>query len=177
VIVRRETVGDVAAVRAVTAAAFRGVPHSAPPLEPGGDPGEATLVTWLRQDPGWIPRLSLVAEEDGVVVGHVVATRAHVGDAPVLGVGPVSVLPRRQGAGVGSALLHAVIGAADALDEPLVGLLGHPDYYRRFGFVPAAPLGVIAPTPSWGDLFQVRLLSAYAGHAGRFRYAEPFDRL
>jgi len=176
VIVRRETAADVAAVHALTADAFRGVPHSAPPVEPGGDPGEATLLTWLRADAGWIPRLSLVVEEDGAVVGHVVGTRAHVDDAPVLAVGPVSVLPRRQGAGVGSALLHAVVAAADALDEPLIGLLGHPGYYGRFGFVPAAPLGVLAPTPAWGDLFQVRLLSAYDGHRGRFRYAEPFDR-
>ncbi|MCY1144462.1 N-acetyltransferase [Actinoplanes sp. Pm04-4] len=176
-IVRREVSDDVEAIRAVTAAAFRGVAHSAPPLEPGGDPGEATLVSWLRADAGWIPQLSLVAVEDDVVVGHVVATRAHVADRPALGLGPVSVLPARQRAGVGSALMHAVLGAADALDEALVGLLGEPAFYRRFGFVPARSMGILAPDPSWGDYFQVRPLTHYDGTTGQFAYAAPFDRL
>ena len=177
VIIRRERSDDIAAIHAITAAAFRGVAHSAPPAEPGGDPGEATLVTWLRDDAGWIPELSLVAIEDDQVVGHVLATRAHVEGRPALGLGPLSVLPRRQRAGLGTALMHAVLGAADALGEPLVGLLGNPSYYRRFGFVPARPVGISAPVSAWGDNFQVRTLSQYEGLAGRFQYAEPFDRL
>ncbi|MDG6101723.1 N-acetyltransferase [Dactylosporangium aurantiacum] len=175
--IRRERPGDVDAIRAVTAAAFRGVAHSAPPVEPGGDPGEATLVSWLREDAGWIPQLSLVAIEDDRVVGHVLATRAHVEARPALGLGPLSVLPRRQRAGVGTALMHAALGAADALGEPLVGLLGDPAYYRRFGFVAAQPVGIAAPDPAWGDNFMVRTLSRYDGQTGRFRYAGPFDRL
>ena len=177
VMIRRELPDDVEAIRAVTAAAFRGVTYSAPPVEPGGDPGEATLVSWLRDDAGWIPELSLVAVEDDVVVGHVVATRAHVDAQPALGLGPVSVLPRRQRAGIGSALMHAVLGAADALDEPLVGLLGNPAYYGRFGFVPAQSIGIAAPDSSWADNFQVRTLTRYEGLTGRFHYASPFDRL
>ncbi|MEV4538986.1 N-acetyltransferase [Asanoa sp. NPDC049518] len=176
-IVRRERSDDIDAIHAVTAAAFRGLPYSAPPAEPGGDPGEATLVSWLRDDPGWIPELSLVAIEDDEVVGHVLATRAHVEAGPVLALGPLSVLPRRQRAGVGSALVHAVLGAADALGEPLVALLGDPAYYSRFGFVPAQPLGIAAPVSAWGEHFQVRTLSQYEGQTGRFRYAAPFDRL
>ncbi|WP_244247078.1 GNAT family N-acetyltransferase [Nocardioides euryhalodurans] len=175
--IRRELPDDLEPIRAVTAAAFRGAEHSAPPVEPGGDPGEATLVSWLREDPGWVPELSLVAVEDGSVVGHVVATRARVDDRPALGLGPLSVHPRRQGAGVGTALMHAVLGAADALGEPLVALLGDPAYYRRFGFVPAQSAGVVAPDASWGDYFQVRTLTSYDGEAGRFHYAAPFDRL
>jgi putative acetyltransferase len=177
VLIRREQSGDVEAIHSVTAAAFRGVAHSAAPVEPGGDPGEATLVSWLREDAGWLPPLSLVAVEDGQVVGHVVCTRAHVEDHPVLGLGPLSVLPRRQGSGIGTALMHAVLAAADALDEPLVGLVGEPDYYRRFGFVPARSSGITPPDPSWGDYFQIRALTRYAGQSGPFRYAAPFDRL
>lgn len=176
-IIRREAPGDVEVIRAVTAAAFTGVEHSAPPVEPGGDPGEATLVGRLRRDAGWIAQLSLVAEQDGVVVGHVVATRARVGEAPALGLGPLSVAPQEQGAGVGTALMHAVIAAADARDEALIGLLGEPGYYRRFGFTPAVPMGVVPQDPSWGDFFQVRTLSTYRGQVGSFRYAEPFSRL
>jgi putative acetyltransferase len=177
VIVRRELTSDVEAIRAVTAAAFRGVRHSAPPVVPGGDPGEATLVSWLRDDVGWIPELSLVAVEAGVVVGHVVATRAHIDADPALGLGPLSVVPHRQRSGIGSALMHAVLGAADALGEQLVVLLGNPRYYGRFGFVPAQSMGVAAPDSSWGDNFQVRTLTGFGGQSGQFHYAAPFDRL
>jgi putative acetyltransferase len=74
--------------------------------------------------------------------------------------------------------VHTTLGAADALHEPLVALLGSPDYYRRFGFVPATEHGIQAPDPTWARFFQVRLLSAYRPTIrGEFRYAEPFSRL
>lgn len=176
-IVRRETVDDIEAISAVTAAAFGDAARSAPPVEPGGPPGEVTLISWLRADPGWIARLSLVAVDDARIIGHVVATRGDVDGAPALGLGPLSVAPEHQGSGVGAALMHSVLGAADALGESLVCLLGEPAYYRRFGFVPAATTGVMAPDPLWGNYFQIRTLTAYEGQAGLFRYAAPFTRL
>lgn len=176
-IIRRERPDDVPAIRAVTAAAFAAAPHSAPPVEPDGAPGEATLVGWLREDPGWVPELSMVAEVEGQVVGHVVCTRGRLAGSPVLGLGPLSVDPAHQHSGVGSALVHAVLGAADALDEPLVVLLGDPAYYSRFGFRPASEVGIAAPEPAWGDLFQVRTLAAYdPALTGTFTYAAPFSR-
>ena len=175
VIIRRELAHDADAIRAVTAAAFRGLAYSAPPVEPGGDPGEATLVSWLRADQSWIPELSLVAVEDDAVVGHALATRARVDAEPALALGPVSVLPHRQRNGLGSAMMHAVLGAADALGEPLVALLGNPDYYARFGFVPAQQYGIDSPDPAWGRNFQVRTLTHYNGQRGLFHYPEPFD--
>lgn len=177
-LIRRERPEDVADIRAVTAAAFSDLEHSAPSVEADGAPGEATLVGWLREDPGWIPELSLVAEAGGEIVGHVVATRGTLAGRPALGLGPVSVSPARQRDGVGSALMHAVLGAADAMGEPIVVLLGSPDYYGRFGFVPASSLGIDAPDPAWGDYFQARPLAAYdASVRGTFAYAAPFDRL
>lgn len=177
-LIRRERPEDVADIRAVTAAAFSGVEHSAPPIEPDGAPGEATLVGWLREDPGWVPELSMVAETDGEIVGHVVATRGTLAGRPALGLGPVSVSPARQRDGVGSALMHAILGAADAMREPVVVLLGSPAYYGRFGFVPASTLGIDAPDPAWGDYFQARPLAAYDQSVrGTFAYAAPFDRL
>lgn len=176
-LIRRERPDDIDEIRDVIAAAFRGVAHSAPPLESGGEPGEATLVSWLRADVGWVPELSMVAVDGGVVVGHVICTRAQVDDQPALGLGPVSVLPERQKSGIGSALMHAVLSAANALDECLVGLLGDPAYYSRFGFVPAESVGVSAPDASWGSYFQVCTLTQYDGQTGLFRYAAPFDRL
>jgi putative acetyltransferase len=170
VILRRERTGDRAAVRAVPAAAFARPDGAVPP--------EVRLVEQLRADGDVVPGLALVAELDGQVAGHVVCSRATIGGRPVLGLGPLGVLPGRQRAGVGSALVHGVLAAADALAEPCVVLLGSPDYYRRFGFLPAAPLGVRPPEPAWGAPFQLRRLSAWDdGLAGAFRYAPAFDRL
>lgn len=180
-LIRRERPSDVQAIRAVTAAAFEKVAHSAPSVEPDGVPGEATLVGWLRDDPGWVPELSLVAESGPSgpeVVGHVIATHGRLAERPALGLGPLSVDPAHQGRGIGSALMHSILGAADAMGEPVVVLLGDPALYARFGFVPASGLGIEAPDPAWGDYFQARTLSAWrTQYAGPFRYAAPFDRL
>jgi putative acetyltransferase len=165
--VRRERAADAGAVRDLHRAAFAGAGD--PPVEPG-------LVDDLRADPAWLPHLSLVAEVDGRAVGHVLATRAHVEEAPALGVGPVGVLPDLQGRGVGTALLYALIGAAQARDETLLGLLGDPGYYGRFGFGPAADLGVRAPNPAWDRHFMALAL-VDAPPTGLFRYAAPIERL
>lgn len=165
VLIRREVPEDVAAIDAVHRAAFDGEV-------------EAKLVTALRADAGWLPALSLVAVVDDAVVGHVVCTRATVDEVPALGLGPLGVLPERQRTGVGEALMHAVLGAADALDEPVVVLLGHTDYYPRFGFRPAVALGIVPPVADWGPHFQVRTLSAYRpAIRGSFTYATPFQEL
>lgn len=178
VLVRRELPPDAAAVRAVTAAAFAGAPYSAPPIEPDGAPGEATLVGLLRADAAWIPELALVASVGDEVVGHVVCTRASVGEAAALVLGPLSVHPDHQGRGVGSALVHTVLGAADALGEPLVVLVGDPRYYSRFGFVPGVSLGVESDDPAYAAFFQVRPLTAYEPSLrGRFAPPPPFDAL
>lgn len=172
-LIRRERPADVDAIHAVHRAAF-------------DTDFEADLVRALRADEGWLPALSLVAEEAeeaedaedaGRVVGHVVCTRAHVDGAPVLGLGPLGVVPARQRAGVGTALMHAVLGAADALGEPVVVLLGHQDYYPRFGFVPAADLGIRPPVAEWAG-FQARPLTAHTSDLrGEFAYAAPFREL
>ncbi|MEU8330389.1 N-acetyltransferase [Micromonospora sp. NPDC048839] len=202
-LIRRETPADADAIRAVHAAAFaratgdgaavegtpgQATPGQATPVEvtpaqatpTQATPVEVILVDALRADEGWLPAYSLVAtDSDGRVVGHVVATRGRVAGEPVaLGLGPLGVLPEWQRRGVGSALMHAVLGAADARDEPLVVLLGHPDYYPRFGFRPAVEVGVTPPQP-WGpQYFMARPMNAWRESIrGEFRYASPFDDL
>jgi putative acetyltransferase len=137
------------------------------------------LIDKLRAGPAWLPPLSLVATNPGgAVIGHVLATRGHIDTTPVLGLGPLSVHPDWQHRGVGSALTHAVLGAADALDEPLVALLGNPAYYQRFGFRPCNDYHITPPVTQWRPHFQVRPLTAHnpALH-GTFTYPEPFDHL
>ena len=170
-IVRREQPGDHDAVRGLHRAAFA-TPGA------GGEVVEARLVDELRADAGFLPHLSLVAVDDDVLVGHVIATRGRLEPlgTPVLGLGPLGVLPEAQGTGVGTALVHALLAVAEACDEPLVALLGDPSYYRRFGFTRATELGVTPPDPRWGEHFQARRLTGRVVE-GAFRYATPFDRL
>jgi putative acetyltransferase len=171
-LIRRETATDADAIRAVTTAAF------APRYPLGQVPPEAGLVDELRAGPAWLPALSLVAATPaGEVIGHVLCSRGHVGQDPVLALGPLAVRPDQQRHGTGSALMHAVLGAADALGEPLVALLGDPAYYRRFGFRAAAGYQITAPRPQWQPHFQVRVLNGYQpGLRGVFTYPQPFDR-
>jgi putative acetyltransferase len=187
-LIRRELPGDVAATREVTAAAFRrrepaGPPEVAAPEadadQGAAEPVEVWLLDLLRVDEAWLPPLSMVAvDRHGRVVGHVLGTRGWVDTVPAVALGPVSVHPEQQRRGVGSALMHAVLGAADALDEPLVALLGDPAFYRRFGFTVAEQYGIAAPAPQWAQYFQVRTLTKYRSVIrGAFAYPEPFQRL
>lgn len=162
VLVRQEQPGDVEIVRVIVAAAF------ARPDAPDQITVEVTLLDELRADEGWLPPLSLVAAEpaSGEVVGHVVCTRGSVDGKSALGLGPLAVRPDRQRRGVGPALMHSVLGAADALGEALVALLGEPEFYGRYGFRGSSEYGVAPPDPRWGSYFQVRTLriSPTLGH-------------
>ena len=161
-LIRREGPGDAAAIGEITVAAF-------------ARPAEARLVDELRESDAWLPALSMVAVEAGVT-GHVLCTRGHVDGAPVLALGPLTVRPDRQRAGVGSALMHAVLGAGDALGEPLVALIGDPRYYGRFGFRLGGEYQITPSVTDWLPVFQVRPLTGYRPEVrGTFRFAEPFD--
>lgn len=159
-VVRRMMPADVDAVRALPGAA-------------------SALVGVLRGSDAWLPALSFVAEgPDGDVVGHVMATRGSVGAAPAVALAPPTVHPDRQGHGVGLALMHSVLGAADATGESLVAVVASPPgYFARFGFRPPSELGIIAPMPGWEPYFVVRPLTGYEpSHRGGFVYPAEFHR-
>ena len=164
--IRRETEADHAAVAEVTAAAF-------------GKQDEARLVEAIRACDDFVPELTLVAEEEGRVVGHIMFSYSLLEGSPVklLQLSPLSVAPDRQNAGIGSALTREGLRLADERGEPLVLVLGHPTYYPRFGFRPASTLGLEAPNPEWPDeAFMAVPLRAYDPTlCGRVRFAPPFD--
>lgn len=128
---RPETGADAAAVRAVNTTAFR-------------TEAEARLVDRLREDPSaWLPGLSYVAEApDGTVAAYALVTRCRVGSSPAAALAPVAVAPAYQRQGAGQAVVRAVLDAARLAGERLVLVLGHPEYYPRFGFVPASGYGI-----------------------------------
>ncbi|MEW2501541.1 GNAT family N-acetyltransferase [Amycolatopsis sp. CA-161197] len=171
-LIRRAVRADETAIRAVHTAAF---------AQPGlTTVPEALLVDGLRADGDLIPELSLVAERDGQVVGHVCSSPAKLGQdhRSAVGLGPLGVLPEFHRGGVGSALVHTTLGAADALGFGLVVLLGDPGYYGRFGFVLAEQLGITPPVPEWARHFQARALTAHQPeNRGAFSYAPAFERL
>jgi putative acetyltransferase len=176
--IRQEQPSDADAIRDLHRRAFARTATDDAPAADGTL--EADLVDELRAEGDLLPALCLVAEQDGRVVGHVAMSRTLLDDQPsaLVALGPLGVLPDRQGEGIGSALVHATLAAADALGHPGVVLLGHPAYYPRFGFGPAVDHG-ITPPQDWGPAyFMLRRLQAWgAGLRGAFRYAPAFERL
>jgi putative acetyltransferase len=170
VTVRPHRDDDYEAARTIYSAAF-GRPEDPEPV-----PLEVRIFEALWEAGDAIPELSFTALKGVEPVGHVTASRATVAADSVVAVGPIGVLPEYQGLGIGSALVDALVTAADAAGVPMIVLLGSPQYYGRFGFRPAQELGVIPPEPSWKDAFQARPLTAYTpAVAGRFEYAPAFS--
>ncbi len=138
---RREEPSDHRLVEVLTREAFWGMSG------PGCD--EHLLVHRLRTADCFVPELDVVAELDGIVVGHVVYSRARVvgpgGGHPVLTFGPLTVHPTHQNSGIGGALMRHTLAEAARLGHRAVVVYGHPDYYPRFGFRPGAQVGITAP--------------------------------
>lgn len=130
--VRPESASDIAAIHALTEAAFRHAPHTART--------EQFIVDALRK--AGALTLSLVAEEAGRIVGHVAISPVAVTDgAPGwYGLGPISVLPAWQGRGIGSMLMHKVLQRLREMGAAGCVLVGEPAYYGHFGFKPEAGL-------------------------------------
>ncbi|MEA3012687.1 MAG: putative acetyltransferase [Sphingomonadales bacterium] len=154
---------DAAAIRRVLMAAF---PTAA----------EADLVEYLTRDGDAI--VSLVAEREGEVIGHLLLSRMRVSGAwRAVGLGPVGVIPGFRGGGIGAGLTEAALAIARATGEDLVFVLGEPDYYRRFGF--SAETAAPFASPYAGPYFMALALRPGVAlpAAGEAAYARAFSDL
>jgi putative acetyltransferase len=140
---------------------------------PGGDgQEEVDIVTATWQVAADRPGLELVALAGDAVVGHLLAAAGDLNGQAVVGVAPLSVEPARQRLGVGIALMTDLLLHGDRDGWPAVFLLGDPGYYRRFGFEPSGPFGIVyRPAGEGSPYFQLRRLRAFhASLRGEFRY-------
>ena len=159
--IRKERPADEQAITALIDAAFRDAPHS--------DGTEAAIVERLRADGDLA--LSLVAAE-GSLVGHVAFSPVTLSDGTArwYGLGPVAVSPRRQGEGIGTALVRQGLERLHAMEAGGCVVLGEPGYYGRFGFRHDPRLAFPGPPPEY---FQ-RLVLDGEPPAGTVRYARAF---
>jgi len=166
--IRREEQGDYQAVRLVNDLAF-------------GQPGEGLMVAALRQNPAFIPGLSLVALADGAVVGHILFSPIDIvtpgGPVSSLSLAPLAVHPDFQNNGIGGRLVEAGIEAARSQGFDSIICMGHPGYYPRFGFRPASKWGIKPPMEAPDEAFMALELveGGLRGRSGVVAYPPEYD--
>ena len=167
--VRPETAGDARAIDVVHISAF------------GGE-AEAHLLSSLRESSAYNRELSLVAELGGRIVGHVLLTRVPLRkdgeEKNVLALGPMSVVPSQSHRGIGSRLIQAGVSLAREKGYGSIVVLGHPEYYKRFGFESGKSLGVSCNLPAPEDALTVmEIVHGNLAGGGHVEYPEPFIEL
>ncbi len=165
--IRQETATDYGVVYSLVKRAFACAEHA--------DGNEQDLVDALRKGEAFIPELSLVAEVNGEVIGHVLFTKASIGENVVLALAPLSVLPEYQGKGIGTALILEGHRIAKDLRYMYSIVLGSETFYPRVGYIPAEHFGIKAPfyVPS-ENFMACRLNEPSPKIQGMVKYAKEF---
>ncbi|MDV2991132.1 MAG: N-acetyltransferase Eis [Chroococcidiopsis sp. SAG 2025] len=167
-IIRAEAVEDYTNIFKVNKLAF-------------GREDEARLVDNVRQLANFNPKLSLVAIEGDRLVGHILFSEIAIvspqGEVTALALAPLAVLPQFQNQGIGSQLVRAGLKQCQILGYKIVIVLGHPNFYSRFGFAPAINKGLRSPFSVPDEIFMVLELvpGALIGVSGMVTYSSPFD--
>lgn len=174
VIIREERQKDFEKINQVVKAAFKNVEQT--------DHTEHLLVEKLRKSQAYIPALSLVAQTpQGEIVGHLLLSKAHIINGSqsfeVLALAPLSVAPAFQRNSIGSKLIEAAHQRAKKLGYAAIVLLGHKDYYPRFGYKKASLFGVSFPFNAPDDCCMVAELrkNALRGISGVVCYSQAFS--
>ncbi len=142
---------------------------------------EGRLVEALRKSPSFVPELSLVALLNKTIVGHVLFTKvivkSEIKETEILSLAPVAVLSKYQNQGIGSSLIRKGLEECKRLDFGIVNVLGHPNYYPRFGFKPASQYGIKAAFEAPDDAFMIMELvpGAVKGVSGVLIYPPEFN--
>jgi putative acetyltransferase len=164
--VRAEKPGDMQAIDVVNISAFAGE-------------AEAQLVSDLRNSPGYIPELSLVAEYKNRLVGHVMLTRIGLlrdnKSVDMLVLGPMSVVPSQAHRGIGGILLQRAISKAEKMGFGAIAEVGQAEYYLRHGFRPLADFGLSHNLQGDdGDITVMELRQGLLAGGGKLHFPEPF---
>ena len=166
--IRTEAESDREAIREVNEQAF-------------GRLREAEIVEKVRQSPGFVPELSIVAEREGQIVGHALFSEVKIEGADrswnVLALGPIAVRPEFQKQGIGGQMMQAGLERAAELGYGVIVLIGHPTYYPRFGFIPGSRYGLRCAIPVPDEVFMARLLrpDGLDGIKGTVVFPPAFD--
>lgn len=139
---------------------------------------EANLVDTLRNS--GIPLISLVADEKGELIGHILFSPVTLAGAPpIAGLAPMAVLPRCQNKGVGTGLVEEGLKYCRKAGYKAVVVLGHPEYYPKFGFVPAINYGIKSEWEVPAEVFMVKELEEFAlkGISGTVKYHRAFSEV
>ena len=160
IVVRDESPRDWKAVYQVVSSAF-------------GQLAEAELVKELREAGDSV--VSLVADEDGQIIGHVLLSKMDA-PFPALALAPVSVVPIRQRSGIGSALIKRAVNRAGSKGWAAIFVLGDPNYYERFGFDREAAAGFTSPYAG-GHFMVLKLLPSLTTTTGELCHAPAFAAL
>lgn len=165
--IRAERPADQQAVYDVVKRAFETAAHR--------DGNEQDLVNALRDSDAFIPELSLVAEQGGKIVGHILFTKVQIGTQQALALAPLSVLPEYQQQGIGSALISEGHKRAALLGYSYSVVLGSETYYPRMGYVTARTWGILPPFDVPDENFMAyRLREDAPKVSGIVRYAAAF---
>lgn len=146
-----------------------------------GREDEGRLVEHLRKSKHFVPDLSLVAVKDGLAVGHILFSPITIerknGSPPALALAPMAVRPEYQNQGIGSELARHGLRQCRNLGHKVVVVVGHPEYYPRFGFSSAGAKGLDVTFQVPDEAFMVLELNPGAsdGIAGLVKYPSAFD--
>lgn len=134
---------------------------------------ESRLIENLRQGSNFI--LSLVAKDNGKIVGHIMYSRIKIGDINSVALAPMCVIPEYQKKGIGTDLIKESFKYLKEINEKNIVVLGHTDFYKRLGFEKSANYGVKCPFDVPEDIFMVFELEKGSLTEGIVEYGEEFS--